>query len=244
MTAELAPALTTPLSLIEAAIEKGIDPDKLGKLLDLQERWERSEAAKEFAAALAGFQKACPMVQKKRAVKSKDGNQKYKFAGFEDVIQVAKPHLATFGIYYSFSSPQLDGPDYVMNCHLQVGSHEVIRPFVAQKPNIDALAKAMYCNEAQAVGGWQSYMKRYSFCAATGLVVCDEDTDAGAIAGSIDSKQMIEINTLLDESGIELGSFLKRHQVERLDELPVTAFGLAVFELRIKADKKRKEAAK
>ena len=41
-----------PSQLIERAIDKGADLDKLEKLLTLQERWEANEARKEFYQAL------------------------------------------------------------------------------------------------------------------------------------------------------------------------------------------------
>ena len=43
----------TPMSILAKAVEMGADVDKLTKLMDLQERWERNEAKKAFDAALA-----------------------------------------------------------------------------------------------------------------------------------------------------------------------------------------------
>ena len=46
-----------PSTMIELAISQGSDLEKLEKLLELQERWEKNEARKEFHRAMAAFKK-------------------------------------------------------------------------------------------------------------------------------------------------------------------------------------------
>lgn len=51
-----------PMQLIELAIGQGADPDKLGKLMDLQERWEAHEAKAAYSAAMLALQRELPPV--------------------------------------------------------------------------------------------------------------------------------------------------------------------------------------
>jgi len=223
-----------PMQLISAAIERGMAVNELGQLFDLQRRWSADRAAEAFAEALTGFQADCPMVQKRREVKNKDRTTtRYKFAGYEDVLRVAQPHLAKHRIAHNFSTPPGPEGQYVIVCHLRVGSHAEDRSFTCDRPNIAKLAEAMYCNEAQAVQAWESYRKRAAFCNATGLVVCDEDTDMEGAIQCIGSKQIAEINGLLEETGTQLDWFLKFLQVDSLDHLPITSLDLAIRELTV-----------
>lgn len=50
----------TPMGMIALAVQQGADIDKLSKLLELQERWEATEARKAFVVAL---RKACGQCQ-------------------------------------------------------------------------------------------------------------------------------------------------------------------------------------
>jgi len=68
MTTELTVQQQTPMALIQMAVQANADPDKLGKLMDLQERWEAKQAADAFGQALADFQSECPPVHKGRSI--------------------------------------------------------------------------------------------------------------------------------------------------------------------------------
>jgi hypothetical protein len=228
------------MALLSAAIERGVEPEQLAKLLDLQERWQATQAAEAFAAALIGFQSECPMIAKRRDVKSKDGTTKYCFAGYEDIFRVVRPLLVKYKIVHSFSSPVAAEGVYVLVCHLQVGSHRQDRPFTTKAPNLVELAKAIYCNEAQAAGAWNSYTKRYAFCQALGIVVCDEDTDAGPDPfRTLDRKQILALNGLIEQveklrkEPFNFTGFLEwlMPGLETLDNCPADKFSLAEKEL-------------
>jgi hypothetical protein len=230
---ETALAPRDPMALISAAIAQGMPVSELTGLFELQRQWSADRAAEAFAEALTGFQADCPMVQKTRNVTAKDKSVKYRFAGYEDVMAVARPHLANHKIAHSFSTPAAADGQYVIVCHLRVGSHAEDRPYTCQAPDIKKLAADTYCNEPQAQGSWLSYMKRYAFCGATGVVVCDEDNDAGTVE-RIKGKHIAEINTLMEKTGISLDDFLKRWKVDSLEDIPLTRFEWVTSELKYK----------
>ena len=45
----------TPMQMLQIALQQGADLDKLEKLMALQERWEKTEAVKQYNAAFAAF---------------------------------------------------------------------------------------------------------------------------------------------------------------------------------------------
>ena len=61
---------TDPGSLLQLAIEKGMDMNKLSQLLDIYQRWEAEKAKKSYFEALAKFQEECPEIKKTKSTKS------------------------------------------------------------------------------------------------------------------------------------------------------------------------------
>src|SRR5690606_9150039 len=77
----------SPMQLIELAISKDADVDKLEKLMQLKERWDKENARKSFIADLAAFQSKCPVIIKsKEGGKTKEGAVAYKYAPIDKVL--------------------------------------------------------------------------------------------------------------------------------------------------------------
>lgn len=90
------------LALIKTAIDKGIDPEALGKLLDLQDRVLAKQAESEFTQAKKKFQARCPVINKNRHADIK-GGAKYSFADLENITQTIRPLLEEHGFSWSFT---------------------------------------------------------------------------------------------------------------------------------------------
>lgn len=90
------------LALIKTAIDKGIDPEALGKLLDLQDRVLAKQAESEFTQAKKRFQARCPVINKNRHADIK-GGAKYSFADLENITQTIRPLLEEHGFSWSFT---------------------------------------------------------------------------------------------------------------------------------------------
>ena len=56
-------------ALLQLAVERGTPVAELSKLVDLHERMEARQAAKDFADAMARFQAECPSVKKSSSAK-------------------------------------------------------------------------------------------------------------------------------------------------------------------------------
>jgi len=101
----------TPLQMIQAAIEKGIDPDKL---MAFAERYERNRAVEAFGRAITKFQSLCPRITKNRtaSIQPRDGSKSsfnYEFSGFDDIDKVIRPLLIECGLAISFSTEDVPG---------------------------------------------------------------------------------------------------------------------------------------
>ena len=217
-----------PLALLEKAISSGMDPDKLGKLMDLCDRWKAGQAAERFAAAVAAFQAECPTVQKTRT-SGGEGKFSYKFADLSDVMKVAAPILARHGIMVSFGTkPANNGLAVEVTCRVRVGTH--VEETVIEVPIPD-----MRVSDAQKYGAAISYAKRYGVCAALNIVIADEDNDAASL-DTIGEKEISQIERLLVEKKRDRKKFLDWAGVAEVADILTVEFPKIVDTLkRIKA---------
>lgn len=217
----------TPLVLLQQAIDKGLNTDDLTKLMDLQERYERNRAAESYGAAVAEFQKRCPIITKDRAVNA--GPLKYQYASFDDVMKKAGPVLSECGIALSFSTERNDTGIRV-TVKIRVGIH-------AEECTLDVPIPDMKVNATQRYGAALSYAKRYALCAALNIVVSDEDDDANSAYDPITEEQELEITAFLDEHQLAKEPFLKWLGVERICDIAARDFDKALNGLRGKVKK-------
>lgn len=216
MTTQLDPDLansrgiTNPMTLIQAAVERGIDAAQLEKLMDLSERWERNRAAEDFSRAIAGFQSECPVVFKSKTAKG-DGDkwQGYQYASYDDVMKEAGPILAKYRIAISFTT-ESSPAGLTATCRVRVGIH-------SEETTITLPIPQMKANDTQKFGSALSYAKRYSFCAALNVICSNEDDDAARQIENIDGEDIRAINTLIEEKNVNLDRFLSWAGIERLD---------------------------
>lgn len=236
---ERSTGVTNALVLIQTAIERNIDAEQLGKLLDLQERWEANRAAQAFADAITGFQSECPPVRKSRQAKAAGRFGGYQFASYDDVMRVAGPLLAKHKIVvtYSFTSVERG---MTVTCHVRVGTHVEDTTLTLPIPEMSA-------NDTQKGGGATAYLKRYSVCAALNIVVTDEDDDAANLSPVKGNDSHELTNLFLDcvESGAikdpkRFLSFVAKManvpSLDRIGDVPHATFGRVKAELdRLKA---------
>ena len=217
------------LPIIQNAIANGIDPDKLGKMLELHERWTLARAQEKFGSAIAEFQAEMPQIMKSR--KTTGGGFSFTYASLDDVMDKAKPLLAKHGISLAFDSQHTTTEKAnIINVTLRirVGSYFEDRHFGCPVP-IDLKA-----SQPQQWGAALSYAKRYALCAALNIVVTDEDDDAANVITTISATQMIELEALIAETKTNLERFLHWADVPSLDMMPLAKFDKAVSTLKQK----------
>jgi hypothetical protein len=212
------PPIVTPLVWLQQAIDKGIEPDQLATLMDLQERFERNRAAEAYAAAITQFQSRCPQIKKERKPTS---GPTYTYASYDDVMLVAGPLLAECGISVSFSTKTIDKA-LEATCKLRVGTHTEEHSFTVPVPE-------MRVNDTQRFGAALRYAQRYALCGALNIVVTDEDVDAGNLTvNTITEEQVIQIEDWILSTDSDRAKFLKAFSIEKLSDLPAAKFQNAI----------------
>lgn len=206
-----------PMQLFQQAISQGFNGDQLAQLLSLQREWKKDQAAEAYAAAITGFQAEMPAITKSRTASIKYKNSEstfsYKYASFDNVMKVARPHLQRWGIALSFDTQTSDaGKRMEVTVNIRVGIHTEQRKFsIPITPGL--------MSDAQACGAALSYAKRYALCAAMNIVVTDEDNDAEAL-DHITETERDEVQRIIEKLGktISYGNFLAWAGVEPADK--------------------------
>lgn len=216
----------TPMTLIAAALDRSdIDPGKLEKLMELQERWDRNRAAEAFGQALTNFQTKCPIIHKSRTVKlSSQGG--YKFASYDDIHREIAPLLAECGLAVSFSTDQVEGK-LKATCRIRHGTHYEDHTLTVPVPD-------MRVNDTQKYGAALSYAKRYALCAALNIVVSDEDSDAEGLVETIGDEEIATLQEWIESTGTDLPKFLKWAAIESLKEMSRDFYPAAINQLKRK----------
>jgi hypothetical protein len=228
-----------PLSLIAQAIAKNMSIADLKGLFDLQERFEKQQAAQKFADALTAFQAEMPQVEKwKEGAKGA-----YKFAPYETIMEAAKPLLVKHAIVATFNTQQ-EPTGITITCRIRVGTHFEETALFMPTPQGNNMI-----NAAQNQGITLSYAKRNALKAALNIVERGEDLD-GTLAGDfVNGSQIAELNGLIEQCGkagapIHFQKLLEWLGVDSLDKLPQRDLAKAVTELRNKLAQAKKGGVK
>lgn len=199
---------TTPATLIQIAVEKNVDIDKLEKLMQLQERWEANKARKEFFEALADFQYKCPVIKKTKMAdfpSSKGGRVKYAFAPLDQIISQIREALKDSGLSYRWEFAELNKEIQVTCLITHKSGHTEKTTFSGVSDNSGSK------NEIQSDGSSLTYMRRYTLCGALGITSAEEDVDGEKKKNGSglhpdmeisinDCKTLQELNTVWDQN--------------------------------------------
>lgn len=159
----------TPMSMIQMAVQQGADIEKLQKLMDLQERWEKNEARKAFNGAFAAFKTEAVRVIKNKAVTAGPLSGK-SYAELFSVVDAVTPALSGHGLTASWSITK-DEKDWIeVTCQLKhvLGHSESVS--MGGPPDAGGAKSAI-----QARASTISYLQRYTLKAICGVAERDDD---------------------------------------------------------------------
>lgn len=227
---------STPTTLIEMAITSGADLDKVEKLLELKERWDKNEAKKAFHKAMADF-KANPIeIDKDRKVgyKTEKGGVSYNHASLANVVRKIGAELSKHGLAASWRTAQ--NGVIIVTCRIthSLGHFE--------ETSLSASAdNSGSKNSIQAIGSTISYLERYTLLALTGLATHEQDNDAAQEVDKITDAQVSDIRDQLIDLGLEKNEvkFLSVLGVESLENMPKSVFPKAQAILAAKRKEKK-----
>ncbi len=186
-----------PLVLLDRMIEKGVDPDALKKMMDLQERWEKNQAVKAFNSAMVACQRAMPTVVKD----AENKHTKSRYALRETVQRAIKPVYTEHGFSLSFSTEDCPREGHIrILCEVgHEGGDIRTKQFDIPLDGEGSKGNASAMNKPQATGSTYSYGCRYATLAVFNVVIAGEDDDAQGKRLALTSGQIQSLNAFIDQ---------------------------------------------
>jgi hypothetical protein len=230
---------TTPAMLLNIAIEKGAELDKLEKLMDLQIKWEENQARKAYFAAMAAFKAEPPEIEKDKHVKytTLKGVTEYDHASLGNVTQQISSALGKHGLSAAWKTAQ-NAAKITVTCRIShsLGYGEETS---LEASHDDSGGK----NAIQSLGSTITYLERYTLLALTGLATQDQDDDGKTTESVvfISDKQKSTLVDMIQATETDEKKFLKYMDVEELDKIKEADFNKAMTALRAKIKKGAKK---
>lgn len=186
--------VTNPLVLIDKMIEKGVDADTLGKMMDLAERWKSNQAREAYAFAMNACQAEMPTV-----VRDKEGDKKKKYAPLETVNFTIKPTYTKHGFSLSFGTLDSKIPGHFSvkcDCRHLAGWSE---PYILHDLPVDDVGPKGERNKTGIQGSVSTltYGQRKLTCMIFNVTVADEDKDGRNHDPAIEEADIVAINELI-----------------------------------------------
>lgn len=216
---------STPMDLIQIAIQSESGIDTLERMMAMQEKWEARQAEKDFNDAMAELQSEMPTIKKKK----KGHNCLY--APLEDIIAQVGHLIHKHGFSYRFETQALEGAIQITCVVKHRNGH-------SERTTMDGpYDTSGGKNSIQSAGSSFTYLKRYTFQGAFGIATADEDMD-GRIASMhgdiLSDNQLANLEALIGEVSANRQAFLKFLRVKDLKDLPASKYNDAVRALEDK----------
>ena len=170
-------AKTGSETLLQMAIQKDLDIEKLKLFMDLRDREEEKVSEKMFASRFAEMQKDYIPAIKNKDVQTRSGKHAYSYCPLPEILLVYSPILARHGFSYSWDEKTLENSEKRITCTLSGYGH-------SKSTSIDLpiAPKNDFTNAIQSRGSTTEYGRRYTFMNITGCIIADEDS-SGILPG-------------------------------------------------------------
>lgn len=229
------PSCQTPSSMIELAITKGADLDKLEKLMELQDRWDKNEAKKSYIEAMAEFKADPPEIEKDKKVSFGSGKTSYRHASLANVTKKINQGLSKHGLSVAWTTFQNNG-DITVTCTITHKFGHSESTSLSASPDTSGSKNAI-----QAIGSTISYLERYTVLALTGLATHDMDDDGqeGGIE-YITLDMQTEIYDLIKSTKANKAKVLKYLGAESVEKILLSEYG----KTKVAFEAKKKESVR
>jgi hypothetical protein len=220
-------AAVTPMDMLNRAVESGASLEMVEKLMTLQERWDASQARKQFDAAVSAAKAEIPAI-----TRNATGHNSKRYADFAAIAKVVDPIIGKHGLSYRFRTTQ--NGTIAVTCIL---SHKAGH---SEETTLCGPADGSgNKNAIQAIGSTLTYLQRYSLVQMLGLAAAaDDDGKAGGNVETVTQKQADDLTDLIEAHGKNRAQFLKWAKVERFEDIPATAYDACVKAIEYKAPAK------
>lgn len=165
---EIAPV--HPLAMVQHAVQNGLNPDTIAKLMDLAERHEANEARKAYTTALVGLKRDLPTVlarDKEVSYSSGKGKVRYTHTSLGAAIDAVTEPLTQHGFSLSWE-PSTDESKVKVTCRLtHAQGHSESCTLTAPIDNSGSKSPA------QGIASTITLLERYTALSLLGIATAD-----------------------------------------------------------------------
>jgi hypothetical protein len=156
----------TPADLLRIAVSQGADLDRLTKLMDLQERWEKNQARKAFVSAINAFKNNPPEIVKNMTASfetKKGATVEWDYASLDHICDAVIARLSEHGISHDWSFEQ-NGEMIRVTCVLTHDLGHERRTTLQGPPDFSGDKSPIH-----AIYSTVTHLERYTLLGAAGL---------------------------------------------------------------------------
>jgi len=217
-----------PSEIIQLAIDKGADLDKLEKLLILRRMDMADKARQIFNASFVIAQNNIDKV-----VKTKLNPQTHsKYAPLEDIIKQSKPVYTKEGFAIIFYEGETSKNDHIRICadvlhregHKETYYYDIPMDGVGIKGNANM-------TKIHGKSSSTSYARRYLMCMIWNIPTGDDNDAQSFTVQYITNEQKSELIDLINDKGIDISRFCKAFGIDEVEHLPANKFAQAKMSL-------------
>jgi hypothetical protein len=162
----------TLLAYLKAA-ESGADLERLSKLMDLHERFEKNQGVKAFHQAMADFRSESMVILKTKYVDIA-GGAKFWHAELGNICDEVIPKMSKYGLYHTWIPRQLEDGQIQVSCVITHALGHTSEPTTLFAPPDKQGNKT----QIHAVAATTTFLQRYTFLMSIGLAPKGMDTNA------------------------------------------------------------------
>lgn len=226
----------SPVAIMQMAMNKNLDLDRVQKMLDIQKEWEKNEARKAYHEDMAIFKTEHITITKDK--ENKQYNSMYATHG--NIVNTVTPVLSKYGFSHKFDIEQ-DTEGVKVTCIITHRKGHSDSSFM--KAPLD---KSGSKNAIQQIKSTRTYLKSATFEDVLGIAPVDDNFDDDGNNYNpveyITPDQAIEISDLIKETSTPLESFLSwlgqgSYDIETVSGIPATHYEAAINGLKAKGRK-------
>jgi hypothetical protein len=197
----------SPAAMLDRAIEMGMDPGGIEKLVNLYTRMDDRRRVKALRAVLNKAEKG--------------GGVRFTFADYEAISDEVEPLLAKYKFAHSYDAEFLEGGRMQVSLKLTHGGHSQVTRFPCRIGDGPPGASAMQADAAAV-----TYAKRFVLCLALDIVVekIFEGADARVVGDSISPAMAADLEKRAEKFPKKIPFLLALAEAETFAQIPQGAY--------------------
>ncbi len=232
MNDENLPVVNPNDQLLQLAIDKDADIDKLEKLIQLKVDCDNRESKKQYNMAMVKAQASMPVVPR-----DKDNNQTHsKYSSYETILRYTKPIYTEHGFSISFFEGETSKDGHIRICanvmHMEGHTEDYFVDIPIDDKGIKGTVnKTQTHAKGSSISYGRGYLIKMVFNIPTGE---DDDGNGCTPIKHVDEEQQANIQSLIDEVKPRMQGFYKHFNVKDISEIPATKYKQVINQLEAK----------